>query len=296
MTLDELRGRGRRRRDRHGRGRVHRHAGAPAGQAAPRGVLPRRGRSSTAPRAATTCSRSTWRWTPSPATRCRSWERGYGDFAMQPDLATLRPIPWLEGTALVPGRRAVARRHARRRLAAPGPARASSTRLAERGWTPMPAPSSSSSSSATPTRRRGRRATATSTPANPYILDYSLLGTTRVEPLIRQIRNGMAGGGHAGRDLQGRVQPRPARDQLPLRRRAARPPTTTSIYKNGAKEIAAQEGMLDHLHGEVRRARGQLVPHPRLARRRRTATTSSRDDRRRSSTTSSPASSPACAS
>ena len=41
-----------------------------------------------------------------------------------------------------------------------------------------------------------------------------------------------------------------------------------AIYKNGAKEIAAQEGIRDHLHGEVRRARGQLVPHPLLARRR----------------------------
>ena len=30
-----------------------------------------------------------------------SWERGYGDFSMVPDFATMRRIPWLEGTALV---------------------------------------------------------------------------------------------------------------------------------------------------------------------------------------------------
>ena len=30
-----------------------------------------------------------------------SWERGYGDFSMIPDFATMRRIPWLEGTALV---------------------------------------------------------------------------------------------------------------------------------------------------------------------------------------------------
>src|SRR5262245_19585958 len=30
-----------------------------------------------------------------------SWERGYGDMAMIPDLGTLRLIPWLPGTALV---------------------------------------------------------------------------------------------------------------------------------------------------------------------------------------------------
>src|SRR5947209_15516647 len=27
-----------------------------------------------------------------------SWERGYGDFVMRPDLDTLRPVPWQEGT------------------------------------------------------------------------------------------------------------------------------------------------------------------------------------------------------
>ena len=30
-----------------------------------------------------------------------SWERGYGDFVMRPDLSTLRHIPWQEGTVLV---------------------------------------------------------------------------------------------------------------------------------------------------------------------------------------------------
>ena len=30
-----------------------------------------------------------------------SWESGYGDYIMQPDLSTLRYMPWLEGTAMV---------------------------------------------------------------------------------------------------------------------------------------------------------------------------------------------------
>jgi len=30
-----------------------------------------------------------------------SWEKGYGDYVMKPDLTTLRPVPWLEGTAMV---------------------------------------------------------------------------------------------------------------------------------------------------------------------------------------------------
>src|SRR6188472_641266 len=38
---------------------------------------------------------------PVPGYEIASWERGYGDFAITPDLSTLRRIPWLEGTALV---------------------------------------------------------------------------------------------------------------------------------------------------------------------------------------------------
>ena len=30
-----------------------------------------------------------------------SWQSGYGDYVMKPDLETLRPVPWLEGTAMV---------------------------------------------------------------------------------------------------------------------------------------------------------------------------------------------------
>src|SRR4026208_1197124 len=39
---------------------------------------------------------------PIPGYEIASWERGYGDFAMKPDLGTLRRIPWLEATALLP--------------------------------------------------------------------------------------------------------------------------------------------------------------------------------------------------
>src|SRR2546423_9707838 len=38
---------------------------------------------------------------PIPGYQIASWERGYGDFGIKPDMATLRRIPWLEATALV---------------------------------------------------------------------------------------------------------------------------------------------------------------------------------------------------
>src|SRR4051794_33172652 len=38
---------------------------------------------------------------PIPGYEIASWERGYGDFDLSPDLSTLRRLPWLEATALV---------------------------------------------------------------------------------------------------------------------------------------------------------------------------------------------------
>jgi glutamine synthetase len=38
---------------------------------------------------------------PQPGYAMASWEQGYGDFTLRPDLAALRRLPWLEGTALV---------------------------------------------------------------------------------------------------------------------------------------------------------------------------------------------------
>ena len=57
---------------------------------------------------------------PQPGYAMASWERGYGDFHLRPDLATLRRVPWLEGTALVLCDVGLGGRLAGRRLAAPG--------------------------------------------------------------------------------------------------------------------------------------------------------------------------------
>ena len=38
---------------------------------------------------------------PVPGYKAASWDNGYGDFVLKPDMSTLRRIPWLEGTALV---------------------------------------------------------------------------------------------------------------------------------------------------------------------------------------------------
>jgi glutamine synthetase len=170
-----------------------------------------------------------------------SWERGYGDFVMKPDLDTLRPVPWQEGTAMCmadvaweDGSDVVAspRQILRRQL----------DRLAERGWMANVGTElefivfRDSYEAAFGKAYRGLE------PANLYNVDYSLLGTARVEPLIRRIRNSMAAAGMVVEDSKGECN----FGQHEINFRYADALTTAdqhAIYKNGAKEIAAQEGM-----------------------------------------------------
>ncbi len=170
-----------------------------------------------------------------------SWSRGYGDFVMRPDLDTLRPVPWQEGTALVmadveweDGSDVVAspRQILRRQLA----------RLAERG---MRASAGTElefivfRDSYEDAWRKGYRDLE---PANLYNVDYSLLGTARVEPLIRRIRNSMQAAGMAVENSKGECNF--GQHEINFRYgEALRAADDHAIYKNGAKEIAAQEGM-----------------------------------------------------
>jgi glutamine synthetase len=79
-------------------------------------------------------------------------------------------------------------------------------------------------------------------PANLYNVDYSMLGTARVEPLIRRIRNAMSGAGLRVENSKGECNF--GQHEINF---AYGPVLQTAdehtIYKNGAKEIADQEGM-----------------------------------------------------
>ena len=122
-------------------------------------------------------------------------------------------------------------------------------------------------------------------------------GPHRAPAAPDQARHG--GRGAVRRVRQGRVQPRPARDRLPLRRGAGdlRQPLHLQERRQGDR---GPGGQVDHLHGQAERARGQLLPHPHLAAERgrraghggRRAARAVRARRRASS----PGSSPACAS
>ena len=170
-----------------------------------------------------------------------SWDRGYGDFAMHPDLATLRRIPWNPGSAFLladlawnDGSPVVAapRQILRRQL----------ERLAEAGYTAMVGTElefmvfQDTYEQAWDAGYRGL------TPANQYNIDYSVLGTGRIEPLLRRIRNEMQAAGLIVESAKGECN----LGQHEIAFRYDEALTTCdqhSVYKTGAKEIASQEGV-----------------------------------------------------
>ncbi|MFF3913612.1 glutamine synthetase family protein [Streptomyces sp. NPDC001852] len=170
-----------------------------------------------------------------------SWDRGYGDFALHPDLATLRRIPWHPGTALLvadlawnDGSPVVAapRQILRRQL----------ERLAELGHTAQVGTElefivfKDSYEEAWDAGYRGL------TPANQYNIDYSILGTGRIEPLLRRLRNDMAGAGLTVESAKGECNP--GQHEIAFRYDEALVTCDQhALYKTGAKEIAAQEGV-----------------------------------------------------
>ncbi len=170
-----------------------------------------------------------------------SWETGYGDLVMRPDLATLHLEPWNPGTVgllcdvlwedgsdVVASPRQILRRQLDR-LAGAGMKAFCGTELEfivfadsyEEAWL------------------SGYRDL---TPANLYNVDYSMLGTARVEPLLRRIRNEMFEAGMVVESAKGECN----LGQHEIAFRYADALTTCDnhvTYKTGAKEIASQEGM-----------------------------------------------------
>ena len=170
-----------------------------------------------------------------------SWGNGYGDVVLVPDLATLRRVPWHEGTTSVlcdvhwpdgsevvaSPRQILAQQLAR--LADKGLRAYAGTELEfllfrdtyEQAWA---------------TGYRGLTA------SNSYNVDYSMLGTARVEPLLRRIRLGMAGAGLQVESAKGECN-YGQHEIAFLYDEAMAACDGHVLYKTGAKEIAAQEGM-----------------------------------------------------
>jgi len=200
-----------------------------------------------------------------------SWAKGYGDMAMIPDLSTLRLVPWLPATALVIADmtwldEAPVVQSPREIL------KTQIAKLAEKDLVPFVGTElefivfDDSYRSAWAKKYEGL------TPASDYNIDYALLASTRMEPLMRDIRNSMDAAGMYSEGIKGECNF--GQQEIAFRYTDALATCDNhSIYKNGAKEIAdrhgksltfmakfnEREGNSCHIHLSVRGTAGDAV-------------------------------------
>ncbi len=169
-----------------------------------------------------------------------SWQAGYGDYIMRPDLETLRPVPWLEGTAMVlcdvldhhmtpitHSPRAVLKRQI--------------ARVGELGLTPMTATELEFflfEKSYDDIRKSGFRDL---TPISAYNEDYHIFQTTKEESILRPIRNHLYGAGIPIENTKGEAEA--GQEELNIRYGPALDCADYhSIAKHAVKEIAWAAG------------------------------------------------------
>ena len=211
-----------------------------------------------------------------PGYAISSWEQGYGDMEFVLDDRTIRLLPHHPATALVQcdlvwptgesGEHAPVLQSPRTIL------HRQLDRCAEHGWQALAGTELEFIAFETSYEEAHARHYRDLTPVNQYNVDYSILGTSRAEPLLRTIRNHMY---DAGLDVEG------AKGECNLGQHEigflyADALTTADnhvVYKNAAKEIAAQrgqsitflakyderEGSSCHIHLSLRGEDGELL-------------------------------------
>ncbi|MGI8627869.1 MAG: glutamine synthetase family protein [Geodermatophilaceae bacterium] len=202
-----------------------------------------------------------------------SWEHGYGDMEFTPDLSTLRLIPWQPGTAMVQcdlrwlDEEHSAVRQSPRTILAEQVARA-----AERDLVAFAGTELEFLLFDTTYERAWASGYRGLTPANQYNVDYSILGTSRVDSLLRELQNGMYRAGLTPESIKGECNL--GQHEIAFRYdEVLRTADQHAVYKNGAKEIAAQhgkaltfmakyderEGNSCHIHMSLRGSDGSMV-------------------------------------
>jgi glutamine synthetase len=168
------------------------------------------------------------------------WDSGYGDMVMRPDLSTLRRIPWLPGTALV---LADLLWHDGRPIE-PAPRRVLTRqldRLQQHGLRAYVATELEFMVFDDTYRQAWANGYRDLTPASDYNLDYAVMASSRMEPLLRDIRLHMQGAGLRWEAVKGECNL--GQQELGFGYDEALVTCDNhGIYKNGAKEIADQHG------------------------------------------------------
>jgi glutamine synthetase len=169
-----------------------------------------------------------------------SWETGYGDMVMTPDFSTLRLVPWLPATALVMAD--LSWTDGRPVTQAPRSILSKQIdRLADKGLVPYIGTELEFIVFDDSYRAAWAAGYRDLTPATDYNVDYAMHASTRMEPLLRDIRNGMDGAGMYCEGVKGECNL--GQQEIAFRYDHARITCDNhTIYKNGAKEIADKHG------------------------------------------------------
>jgi glutamine synthetase len=178
---------------------------------------------------------------PVPGYEMANWEKGYGDFGIEPDLATLRRIPWLDATALVlcdviSHDGAPLAQSPRQILIA------QYERAHELGYTPLGSSELEFYLYKESYAEAWENGYRDLTPTIPYNLDYHVLATSMDEPFIQQVRRGMQGAGIPVEFSKGEAW----YGQHEINFRYADAVTAAdrhAVYKNGVKELAHLNGI-----------------------------------------------------
>ena len=180
--------------------------------------------------------------TPVQGYKASNWKTGYGDYVHKPDLATLRRVPWLPGTAMVmcdflDHRTHELVPHAPRSILKRQIARAKAL-----GFTAMMASElefflfEQSYNALFDAGYKGM------TPLSRTNIDYAIFGTTKEEGVMRAIRNGLYGAGIPVENSKGEAEA--GQEEINVRYSDALDTCDMhSIVKNGVKEIAHQQGL-----------------------------------------------------
>ena len=166
-----------------------------------------------------------------------SWAAGYGDYVMKPDLSTLRLLPWLEGTALVLCDLLDHHTHALVPHAPRSVLKQQIDRLAAMGLSSAVASELEFfvfRESFEELRDKGYRDMTT---ISPYNEDYHIFQTTKEEPLMRAIRNGLQGAGVRVENTKGEADPGQAEVNV-CYGDALEMADNHCLIKNAVKEIA----------------------------------------------------------
>lgn len=206
-----------------------------------------------------------------PGYAMSSWERGYSDLAMMPDTNTLRYIPWQDGAALLLAD--VAWLDHSDVVASPRQILKKQIKaLSDAGMKAMVGTELEFIVYNNTYEQAFNKGYKDLTPSNQYNVDYSILGGSRVEPLLRAIRLGMSGAGMNVESVKGECNF--GQHEIAFKYSDALTSCDNHvIYKNGAKEIAAatgyaltfmakpnlKEGNSSHIHLSFRGLKDEMV-------------------------------------